>query len=373
MAIACSHAASEAVEHGGALPGSAGCDAHAGDRGAGAGGTSGRWDGLPEARPSWVEVACLGRVDVTCLMELAIRGARRILFVPGDCLHCPHAAGIAVLADTLRDAGVLLAAFGADLALEIPAANEAGEAEVSGSQAVAGEAGAKPLTLRDLAELPATPPEAARLASDVVARREGFEDGCYLQSVADEGGDEASGGTDVDGESVEEPEASAAPDEQGQDAPRPPRVGRDGVLPQFVPPRRTRLFNCLKALGTPTVEREPLATGLWGTVSIDASRCDGCRMCAVFCPTGALRRTPEGAPTFGVTHQPTFCVQCGTCEATCPRRAITLSPAVAPRTFLRGTKTTLAMDEPDWKPNRPDSIYRKVFGMLGTDNNLAVY
>lgn len=383
VTIACSHAITEAVEQGLVSSAQAADGRSPGDPGAAG---QGQGSAPLEATAGWVEVACLGRVDVTCLVELAVRGARRVVFAPGDCLRCPHAAGIAVLADTLRDAGNLLATFGANLALELPPASKmtawppaatdgARTTQAPGDEAGAAEIG--PLTLRELARLPKTAPELARAASDVVARREGFEDGRYLQTKAPgaEGAEESEGAEGAqESEGVEGSASVEGPaDPEGEDAPRPPRVGANGVLPQFVPTRRTRLFNCLKALGAPRADQEPLATGLWGTVSIDAALCDGCRMCAVFCPTGALRRTPEGAPTFGVTHQPTFCVQCGTCEATCPHQAIELSCAVEPRTFLRGTKTTLEMHEPDWKPNRPDSIYRKVFGLLGEHNNLAVY
>ena len=63
-------------------------------------------------------------------------------------------------------------------------------------------------------------------------------------------------------------------------------VQADGTLPHFVPERRLRLFNSLKALGTPAAPT--VTTRLWGQVTIDTELCRSCRMCTVFCPTGAL-------------------------------------------------------------------------------------
>ena len=95
--------------------------------------------------------------------------------------------------------------------------------------------------------------------------------------------------------------------------------------------------------------------------------------CVDVCPTGALRRTPEDSARCGVTHQPTFCVQCGTCEAICPQGAITVSPETNLADFLRGRKVLLSMKRPDWEPNQYDSIFKKMIGLLGSQNNLATY
>lgn len=323
--------------------------------------------GLPDG---WVEVACLGRVDATELVELAARGAQRVVLACGECVACPHAAGAAVRDRAAADAEELLACYGRAMDVEVADAAQA-LAEVN---AEFGGTRVPSFALARLAGLPATPPEALEAASDEVARREGFEDGRYCKPrPPEDGGAQAAGSGGIAEDTG--PQAGADAPEGADGLPKLPHVGADGALPQFVPTRRTRLFNCLKALGAPAVpDDEPVQTGLWGTVSIDPGLCDSCRMCAVFCPTGALRRTPEGAPVFGLTHQPTFCVQCRTCEAICPHRALHVEPAVTLGAFTRGRRTTIEMPEPDWKPNRPDSIYRKVFGMLGADkNNLAVY
>ena len=312
-----------------------------------------------------VEVACLGRVDVTELVELAARGVRSVVLASGGCGDCPHSEGALVCSQTAADARDLLEAFGSPMKIAFE-----DRARTSENAAVRG------YSLKRLARLEETPEEVAEAASDVVAQREGFEDGRYCEPKPADGEDEGEteAGMLTDDESADEL-AGALTNESGSDTPdelpKLAHVSRGGTLPQFVPPRRTRLFNCLKALGAP--QTPTLETSLWGTVTVDADICDSCRMCAVFCPTGALRRFDGADGAFGVTHQPVFCVQCGTCEATCPRQAIHVSRDVSLSAFVHGTKTLLPMREPDWQPNRPDSIYTRMIPLLGAQNNLAVY
>lgn len=307
--------------------------------------------------PGCAEVACLGRIDATELVELAVRGAERVVLAAGTCAVCPHRTGGQTAAKTAEEARHLLAAFGSSLEIVETVGFPRAEDGWNPSADAFG------YSLKRLARMEATPQEVFREASDAVARREGFETG--VRPVAAATGD---------AEADIAPEAANVPRENGadlEDGVRVPHVGKDGLLAQFVPARRTRLFNCLKALGEPC--QETLETHLWGTVEIDPERCDACRMCAVFCPTGALRRFADGEGGVGMVHQSTFCVQCGTCEAICPRGAITVSPAVGLEDFLHGTAVPYPMDRPDWKPNAPDSIYRRMVGLLGTGNNIAVY
>lgn len=304
--------------------------------------------------PGCVEVACLGRLDVTELMELAARGAVRVVLVSGGCDACPHRTGGEVCDRTVEQVRDLLRAFGSPLQVD------RGRELAALDRADGSNGPVRSFTPRRLARLADTSREILDHASDIVAEREGFESGRYCEPAADGVGDDAAEEDGVDG-------GNAVPDAE----PRLPKVGRNGALPQFVPTRRTRLFNCLKALGNPMETK--LATDLWGTVSVDVSRCDSCRMCAVFCPTGALRRHNGSDGSFGVTHQSVFCVQCDTCMAICPHDAISVSPEVDLGDFLHGTKVLLEMEEPSWRPNEPDSIFQKMTGVLGARNNLSTY
>jgi Pyruvate/2-oxoacid:ferredoxin oxidoreductase delta subunit len=51
--------------------------------------------------------------------------------------------------------------------------------------------------------------------------------------------------------------------------------------------------------------------------AVDPLRCTRCEACAKVCPTGALRRTPEGMKV-----EPALCQACGRCAERCRRGAI---------------------------------------------------
>lgn len=108
---------------------------------------------------------------------------------------------------------------------------------------------------------------------------------------------------------------------------------KDGTLPHFIPDRRERLLDALAQLGEP--EGDKLETRLWGAVVIDGTKCVSCRMCATFCPTGAIAKFDDADGTLGVTHAPGDCVKCGSCRDVCPADAITLLDAV-PASWLTG-------------------------------------
>lgn len=114
------------------------------------------------------------------------------------------------------------------------------------------------------------------------------------------------------------------------------RVMKDGTLPHFIPDRRERLLDALACLPAPSADTV-LETRLWGTVSIDAKKCSSCRLCATFCPTGAIRKFDLESGEFGIDHTPADCVNCGTCQDICPEEAIVLRESVAVTDLLNGT------------------------------------
>ena len=317
--------------------------------------------------PGCVEVACLGRIDVTELVELYVRGTRNVVLACDDCETCPHASGGSVAEHTVGQTLDLLDAFGAGMSIVTTHQVE----PLIGKDAVDGADEVASYPLKRLARLEATPRETLDAASDTVAEREGFEDGRYYAPAtdADEADDDTAASAE-DTNAAENPSASEAGGTEN-DLPKLPRVGSSGTLSQFVPTRRTRLFNCLKALGDPG--RQTVSSGLWGTVSIRTDLCDSCRMCAVFCPTGALRRFDGNDGAFGITHQSVFCVQCDTCESVCPHGAITVSPDVDLKAFLSGHREFIELERPTWEPNKSDSIFKKMVTVLGANNNLATY
>lgn len=69
------------------------------------------------------------------------------------------------------------------------------------------------------------------------------------------------------------------------------RPDKDGGLPQFEPSRRMNTLDAMDAIGQSVVPE--IETRLFGSVSIDESKCRACGMCTVFCPTGALKKSEE--------------------------------------------------------------------------------
>lgn len=97
------------------------------------------------------------------------------------------------------------------------------------------------------------------------------------------------------------------------------KVGKDGTLSQLVPTRRVRLYNYLQHVGQPVADE--VETRVIGVIVLDAKKCSSCRMCAVFCPTGAIKKLDEDG-VFGIVLRPSACMQCRLCERICPEGAI---------------------------------------------------
>ena len=138
---------------------------------------------------------------------------------------------------------------------------------------------------------------------------------------------------------------------------KPAHVQADGTLPHFVPLRRHALLDALADLGNPV--RPDFDTRLWGHVSIDMSACRSCKMCAVFCPTGALQKYVGEDGHGGVEHYPAECVHCGLCQDICPVQAITSSTAVPTSMLADGKTERYPMPDPAWTTG-PDQILRKM-------------
>lgn len=138
---------------------------------------------------------------------------------------------------------------------------------------------------------------------------------------------------------------------------KPAHVQADGTLPHFVPLRRHALLDALADLGNPV--RPDLDTRLWGHVSIDMSACRSCKMCAVFCPTGALQKYVGEDGHGGVEHYPAECVHCGLCQDICPVQVITSSTAVPTSMLADGKTERYPMPDPAWTTG-PNQILRKM-------------
>lgn len=234
-------------------------------------------------------VVCAGRVDESLLAGLAAEGVGRVTVLCGDCDHCAQRHGRDTAEFVAETARQVLGAWGNDLEVvvtDVPPVSVL----ASGADEAAGEVARAAYFAQERSCLPIREAEGVRVGSSA-----------------------------------------------GEDAPKHPahslHVMKDGTLPHFIPDRRERLLDALAQLGEPAGGK--LATRLWGAVVIDGTKCVSCRMCATFCPTGAIAKFDDADGTLGVTHTPGDCVKCGSCRDVCPADAITLLDAV-PASWLTG-------------------------------------
>ena len=275
-----------------------------------------------------VGVVCLGRVDESLLVEATARGARSIQLISGPCESCPHRCGGALSDEIIVSAETLLAALGTPSPIDRIRLQHASDT-------------------REILRL--RPTASAQDDTNAV----------NAATVADASGDCLS----------ESGYPVAPPTGESQLKRREPQfahVQADGTLPHFVPERRLRLFNSLKALGTPAAPT--VTTRLWGQVTIDTELCRSCRMCTVFCPTGALTRFDAANDAFGVEHRSALCMQCRLCEAICPEQAIAVAEEVSTDEFLSGKKFRFTMQPIGWNPGAEDSIASRMARFIKVDN-----
>jgi len=275
-----------------------------------------------------VGVVCLGRVDESLLVEATARGARSIQLISGPCESCPHRCGGALSDEIIVSAETLLAALGTPSPIDRIRLQHASDTR-------------EILRLR-----PTASAQDDTNAVNAATVADASED-CLSES----------------GYPVAPPTGESQQDSR---EPQFAHVQADGTLPHFVPERRLRLFNSLKALGTPAAPT--VTTRLWGQVTIDTELCRSCRMCTVFCPTGALTRFDAADDAFGVEHRSALCMQCRLCETICPEQAITVAEEVSADEFLSGKKFRFTMQPIGWNPGAEDSIASRMARFIKVDN-----
>lgn len=270
-------------------------------------------------------VVCAGRVDESLLAGLAAEGVGRVTVLCGDCDRCAQRHGrdtAELVAETARQ---VLGAWGNDLEVvvtDVPPASVLAD----GADEAAAETARTAYFAQERACAPIHKSEEMLAGSSVGAD---FSPPCApnLDGLSRSAGDVAT-----------ESGLKSAPTQNGPGKATAHlahslHVMKDGTLPHFIPDRRERLLDALAQLGEP--EDGKLATRLWGAVVIDGTKCVSCRMCATFCPTGAIAKFDDADGTLGVTHTPGDCVKCGSCRDVCPADAITLLDAV-PASWLTG-------------------------------------
>ena len=266
-----------------------------------------------------VAVECLGRIEESLVTSLVVAGTRKIVMVKSDCEACEHTKGLSTACAVRDTSNELLRVWQNPVRVEI--------------------SDKFPGSVRATEKAPYD------------ERRRNF----FFRAK-----DEA---TRVAGIAADE----AAKKTLGiEDAPEPPRyvkVMDDGTLPHFIPDRRERLLDNLAELGEPLDEL--IETRLWGHVVIDPDTCISCRMCATFCPTGAIQKFDDEDGTIGIDHYPGDCVRCRCCEDICPSNALTLYDEVLAEDLLSGGVEHNVMHPPKYdmsSSKRTRTMFRDILG-----------
>lgn len=283
--------------------------------------------GVPIDGNVYVRVPCLGRIDETVLLAAAAYGCHDITLVRRNCAGCPHRTGGDVCDAVVESARNLLQAFGCPMPIHM---REGLPSRLAGL--VSGMP-SKGTDRRVLLSEAAVGAKAA--AADLAARELRFG---------------------------EEPELPIPV--------RYRKVDEHGTLSHFVPTRRTLIYNYLKHIGEP--RSEEIDQRVIGIVHIDGNVCTSCRMCATFCPTGALMKVDEEG-AFGVAHRSAACVHCNLCESICPVGAISVSSRVPAEQFMGKKVVYWEMERPEWKPNRFDSLFTKMHHVIGEDVQMCQF
>ncbi len=238
-----------------------------------------------------LSVPCLGRLDASILLSGIADGLRTIWLVQGPCATCPKGRG--------------------------GQSGEFAAAQVETTNRLLAAVG-KPPAAQILADLPAeAAPEATTKAPPIgaVSRRDLFS--LLLRET-----------TRLGANVVEDAIDQVAPD------PKEPTV-RLG-LPTALPERIARLRAALVRLsGADEQPNAVLEDGPWMQFGV-APSCNGCQLCAFFCPTGALSKIEREGRT-GIAFRAAACTGCGLCAHVCLVKAATLARSVEIRKILEDT------------------------------------
>ena len=248
----------------------------------------------------YAEVPCLARLEESLFIALVAHGATDVLLVDGTCATCKHRACVPGIDAAVAQANSLLSDHGS------------------------------PVRVRRVNAFP------EKLVSDDARELHGSSRRGFFSDAAQAAKDAA----------MSAAQATIA-QELGMKKKEVPigerlRVDDTGALPKMRVSRLEQTIDALDLLGGPCVD--VVVSRLFGAVDIDVSRCNACGMCAVFCPTGALRRDPvekANDPVRFLEFSASDCAQCGLCVDVCWKRCITLTDEVPadqlfdfePRTF----------------------------------------
>ena len=282
--------------------------------------------GIPQDECT-IRLTCLGRIDESALLQLAAWGARDVALICGPCNACEHKPGRAVVKEVCESANTLLGLWGSAMHVELKEVGPAAEPTGLPAQETRAD---RTATHGKIAQVDQ---QIQTACADRTATQSAIEQVNQLIQSAGTGKvaehDTATRDGDRPNLSAEASDDKAAATDQVDRPLRRLKVMADGTLPHFVPDRRERLLDALADLGEGPTDSQAMArTRLWGHVVINTDKCTSCRMCATFCPTGAIVKfdTPDG--TFGIDHYAADCVKCLCCQTICRSQAIVVEDTV---------------------------------------------
>lgn len=272
-------------------------------------------------REKVVSLSSLGRIDETLLLGLVREGAKSITLVQLGLEDSAEEKGIVIARSVCAGVSALLAAWHIDCTIKVSE----------------------------------TFPAAVRREEPALydAERRSF-----LQSVA-------SGLEDVVGPAGEYVVEQFAETQEKPNHFKHAKVMDDGTLPHFVPDRRNYLLGFISDLEDPF--DDVIETRLFGRAVLDPAECNGCRMCATFCPTGALFKFVREDGASGVGHMPCNCVKCRCCEDVCRNGAIRIQDDVCISDILSRAQYEYEMTPDALRKPNPHSVADALKTLLGTE------
>lgn len=268
------------------------------------------------APAQFVQVKCLGRLDESILFGAIAEGAPVITLLDGACADCPHAIGRTIAAQTAQRTNALLSAFGS-----------ARQVVFDARRLAAGETAPSPATTTD---------GLSRRAFFDFLRRETLKVTAATVSGV-----------------LNDQEASSA-----TEAKLPV-----GGLPTRVPAKHQLLLNALRKIGKPVIAE--WNGGIWAQFGF-TEKCNGCQMCAFFCPTGALTKIEQDGK-LGVAFKLALCTNCRLCQELCYLDGVTLSPTVDLNQVVNDASDPFLMVDAEsalWKLSPEERLKKTVLSAL---------
>ena len=260
-----------------------------------------------------VQVKCLGRLDESILLGAVAEGAQSVNLLDGACADCPHAVGRTIAAQTAQTTNALLAAWGVTRRIGFDA-QQVKQAEIE---------------------------SAPTATADGISRRAFFE---FLRRETVK----ATAAT-VNGVLT----GQAIPTDAKTTLPR-------GELPTRVPIKHQLLLTALQKIGKPVIAE--WNGGIWAQFGFTA-KCNGCQMCAFFCPTGALTKI-EQEGKLGVAFKLALCTDCRLCREICYLDSVTLSPTIDLNKVMNDAVDTFLMVDVEaalWKLSPEERLKKTLF------------